>query len=136
MKRRNGFVSNSSSSSFVLHVDMTPEEFESDIQEIWDQAVCDDYEVSQGDISKVARFINPKEMDKLKAKAWIIEEYSKECWGANEKISIRKRGKQTYLDEALKAKVFGIAEENSIPYQVLEQLREKYGAKLTIHHLG
>lgn len=136
MKKRSGFVSNSSSSSFVLHVDTSPEEFEADIQAIWDQAVADGNVEFMGSVNKVARFINPKKMNVLAAKKWITEEYSKEYWGANEKISSRKSGKQTYLDQALKATVFGIAEENSIPYQVLEQLQEKYGSKLIIHHLG
>jgi hypothetical protein len=117
-------------------MDTSPEEFEADIQAIWDQAVADGNVEFMGSVNKVARFINPKKMNVLAAKKWITEEYSKEYWGANEKVSNKKSGKITYLDEALKAMVFGIAEENSIPYQVLEQLQEKYGSKLIIHHLG
>lgn len=136
MKYRSGFVSNSSSSSFVLHGELTADEFAEDIQAIWDQEIADGNVEYMGSVTNVARFIEPKKMNILAAKKWVREEYSKECWGADEKISERKSGKQTYLEQALKATVFGIAEENSIPYQVLEQLQEKYGSKLIIHHLG
>lgn len=137
MKHRMGFVSNSSSTSFVLMKDgITPAQFEARIQELWDQAVCDGEAEEMGVVANVARFIAPKEMSVLDAKRWIKEEYSKECWGADEKISERKRGSETYLSQALKAKVFGITEDNALPYMVLEHLREEFGEALIIHHLG
>jgi len=114
----------------------TPAQFEEKIQDLWDEAFYNGEAEEMGVVANVARFIAPKEMNVLEAKRWIKEEYSKEYWGADEKISMRKRGKETYLSQALKARVFGITEENAIPYPVLEKLREQFGDSLIIHHLG
>lgn len=116
--------------------DTTPSEFEALLQKYWDEAFYDGEAEEMGTVSHVARFIAPKEMNVLDAKEWIIEEYSKECWGAKEKISARKRGTETYLSQALKARVFGITEENALPYPVLEKIKEHFGGALIVHHLG
>ena len=148
MKERNGLVSNSSSSSFILYKKMKKDEFIMDIKIIWKQLHWKhSEEVSKENLDEISFFIAPKEMNKKEAKIAITEAYNNECWGASERTipfswkndfwyKIKKLFSKTYLDEALKADVFGTTQDNAVPYLVLEELRNKYGKKLIIHHLG
>ncbi len=148
MKERLGFVSNSSSSSFLLFKKMKKDDFIADIKNIWNQLYIEHpEEVYKEDFDKISFFIAPKEMSKKEAKNAISEAYENECWSASGKTipfswkndlwyKIRTFFSKTYLDEALKADVFGTTQENEVPYLVLEELKRKYGKKLIIHHLG
>lgn len=137
MKSRAGFVSNSSSSSFILtSKEISLDDFVADIKNIWNQAFIDGECEDDENLDRVAKFIEPKKLDTIKARKWICEEYSNQCWDAKSKVSLRKRGRLTYLEQALKADVFGISDENEVPYPVLEKLEEKYGTSLIINHLG
>lgn len=148
MKERNGFVSNSSSSSFVLYKKITKDEFIMDIKVIWKHLHWKHpEEVYKENLDEVSFFIAPKRMEKKAARLIINSAYQNQNWDANDKVYpfcwkkslktiIEKFFSPTYCDEAIKAEVFGTAQENQIPYLVLEELKSKYGKELIIHHLG
>lgn len=153
MKFRNGFVSNSSSSSFILKDEsMSANFFTEDIKRTWrrlhKEGVC-----SEENLDKVSEFYTLSFVlsENIK-KDLIVRLYDEVCWCAKSKINSEHISKwdklflkikkfihnlfcKSYLDEAMKANVFGVSNENAIPYEVLEELQKKY-KNLTIHHLG
>ena len=153
MKFRNGFVSNSSSSSFILKdKSMSANLFAEDVKQIWkrlhDEGVC-----SEENLDNVSEFYTLSFVlsENIK-KDLIYRLYDNQCWDAKGKINSEYISKwdnlflkikkfihnlfcKSYLNEAMKANVFGVSGENEIPYEVLEELRKKY-KNLTIHHLG
>jgi len=154
MKIRSGFVSNSSSSSFILRDEsVSVPIFRDSIKKIWNdlylKGECDKENLDQVSIFYSISFYSVKSFQKSLIKGL----YSNECWSASEKINheyvskydpffvkikkfITNTFSKTYLQEALKADIFGTSQENEIPYEVLKALKEKYGSKLIIHHLG
>jgi len=136
MKCRSGFVSNSSSSSFVLFdKETTAADFFQLIKDFWNEVYeAGETTLDPAAINEVCKFINVQEMKTPNAIRWIEKAYKDECWSAREVIS--KNGKMSYLKQALKANVFGTSQDNEIPYQVLDKLSERFGNKLIIHHLG
>jgi len=155
MKIRNGFVSNSSSSSFILKGKITSNYFLNDMKNIWQELLDNKDE----DVSPIVDFhsnvfsIDVKGYEKRDAATIISAMYKEQCWGdGNHPINahyyygrnlfkkflsfIIKKLSKTYLQEALEADVFITANENYVPYPVLDALLEKYGKDLTIHHLG
>lgn len=153
MKFRNGFVSNSSSSSFILKDEsMSANLFTEDIKRIWrrlhKEGVC-----SEENLDKVSEFYTISLFLGTKFKKDLIcRLYNSQHWDAKSKINSEYISKwdnlflkiknfthnlfcKSYLNEAMKANVFGVSDENRIPYEVLEELQKKY-KNLTIHHLG
>lgn len=153
MKFRNGFVSNSSSSSFILKDKSTSVYlFAEDIKQIWKrlhkEGVCSEENLDNvSEFYTISVFLGTKFKKDL-----IVRLYDNQCWDAKGKINFEYISKwdnlflkikkfihnlfcKSYLDEAMKANVFGVSNENEIPYEVLEELQKKY-KNLTIHHLG
>lgn len=153
MKIRTGFVSNSSSSSFILNDKyISLKDFKNDIKFIWN-TLSNAGHCSKENLVNVSCFLDLRFYSKKSKKQVIERLYSNECYGANSKINYEYISKydplfekvkkffinlfsKTYLQEAMKADIFGTSQENEIPYEVLEAVKEKYGSKLVIHHLG
>ena len=153
MKIRSGFVSNSSSSSFILNDKyISLKDFKNEIKFIWD-TLYKAGKCSKENLINVSCFLDIKMYSKKSKKQVIKKMYSDECYGAESKIDHEYISKydpffenikkflhnlfsKTYLQEAMKASIFGTSQENEIPYEVLEALEERFGSKLTIHHLG
>jgi len=156
MKVRNGFVSNSSSSSFILKGNITADTFDWDVKTIWRNLITDG-EIDEGygaleDWYKNTKSLTVKELGKADTSRLIDIFYRQQYWGANHPIHefryygrnkfiqlfyfIINKFRKTYLQEALEADVFLITGENYIPYPVIDALLEKYGKNLTVHHLG
>lgn len=142
MKTRQGFVSNSSSSSFILnHTDISVDDFMLSIKEIWermyDTKPVNEYgtkfDVPYNNLHHISKFIKPKDYKSKVSMAIIDKMYSDQCWDAKRKIS--RYGKTTYLREALSAAIFGTSDENAIPWEVIEELKKLY-PNLTVRYLG
>ncbi len=157
MKTRNGFVSNSSSSSFILKGNITADAFIWDVKSIWRNLVADGEMKDEGygalgNWYENTNALTVKDLPRKEASKVITHLYNEEYWGANKPIHetryygknkfiqlfyfIINKFRKTYLQEALEADVFLITGENYIPYPVIDALLEKYGKNLTVHHLG
>lgn len=157
MKIRAGFVSNSSSSSFVLkNKNISLNDFLEDFIFICGQEFNNNPDNIKYVNPDCYKFITVNK----KSKKEIIQMYKDQCWSPYHKINyeynnpyrifrnfnnfkldlfcrwISNLGKKTYLQEAMEANIFGVSDENEVPYEVLEKLKEKYGKYLTIRHLG
>jgi len=147
MKIRSGFVSNSSSSSFILnHTDISIDDFVLSIKEIWERM----YDTKQVDefgykfnepyknLNHISKFIKPKDYKTIIATQMIKKMYSDQSWSADVAISkkrISKKAKTTFLREALSATIFGTSNENAVPWEVIEELKKVYPT-LIVRHLG
>lgn len=153
MKIRSGFVSNSSSSSFILNDKyISLKDFKNEIKFIWD-TLYKAKKCQKENLAAVSVFFDFKLYSKKSKKQMIKKMYLDECYSAESKIDFEYISKydpfllkikklfcnlfgKTYLQEAMKADIFGTSQDNAVPYEVIEALKDRFGSKLVIHHLG